>query len=273
MARKKQQVATVEQGSNLPIPYEQRMRAQAAEAAKMEAGDSNFITVRGGVLSWMGESMPNNEMRVVILGGVGEHTYYDTPYDADRIVPPTCFSVFEMLGESPHPHEDVPPDQRQDDGNGCKACELHAFKSAPNGKGRACAVKRRLLVMPEAGLEDDDQAATAILKVSPTSVQNWSKYVQMVAAKHQRPPFMVVTRVWTEPHPNWQFTINFEVAGLIEEELYDDLNQMAEVGLETLLQPFDMSGGDDEPPAPKRKLKETKPAARRTTSKKTARKR
>ena len=87
------------------VSYEDEMKALATQQAAVEVGGSNYISLKGGVMTFMDQPMPNNEMFVVILGASGEHSYYDEAYDPDRIIPPKCFSVFDLNQEA-RPLED-----------------------------------------------------------------------------------------------------------------------------------------------------------------------
>jgi len=236
MARAKQEM----------VSFEDQMKDMAVKSAQNEiATGGAIISLRGGVLSFMGEPMPDNQLDAVILGSSGEHSYYDTPFDPDNITAPVCFSVFE-LDANPVPHEVIQEPQ----GDFCKTCPMHQFKSAPNGRGRACSVRRRLALLPASVLDSDDEDALggadiAIMKVPPTSVQSWGKYVNTVTAKFQRPPFMVVTRIKVKPHPKWQFTVEFDTTELIDKESFPTLMAMSEGIQGTLMAPFDMSGPEE----------------------------
>lgn len=218
--------------------FEERMAELATQSAALEVTGNNYISFRGGVMSFMDEPMPNNEAEFIIIGAAGEHSYYDTKFDPDNITPPVCFAVFGM-DEDAAPHDDVPEDQRQ--AKTCHECWAHKFKSADNGRGRACGVRRRLLVVPADKLDDLDNADVAVMKIPPTSVQFWSKYVQKVATVSNRPFWMVTTRVYVERHPKFQFQVKFEPKMLIEADHFDKLQSMVDSAQNLLMQPFDMT--------------------------------
>ena len=227
------------------VPFEEKMKAMATASAQQEVGGSGgIISLRGGILSYMGEPMPNNEMEVIVLGSSGEHTYYDTPFDPDRITPPTCFSVFN-LAQNAAPHESVPTPEDET----CSGCWAHKFKSAENGRGRACSVRRRLALISSSALETEnglEDADVAIMKVPPTSVSNWGAYVNKIAASYQRPPAMVVTKIKVSPHPKWQYVVDFEASELVEVELFEQITGMCSGVEGALLAPFDMTLPEEE---------------------------
>lgn len=227
------------------VSWEEKMAKMAKETASQERVGGNVLSLRAGILSFMGEAVKNNVLNAVILDSAVEHSYYDVKYDADNIVPPRCFAV-GRVGEDMVPHEDVPEDQRQSDR--CATCPKHAFGSADNGKGRACSVRRRLLLMPADQLKSDDitKAEVGLLKIPPTSVQLWAKYVNRINALHQRPPFGVVTAIAPKPHMKFQFQVHFEDVALVSEDHLDDVYNLATANEGMLMAPFDMSRAEED---------------------------
>lgn len=240
---------SVEEGKEL-VNWEEKLAAMATENAKQERAGNNIISLKNGRINYMGDYI--DALDVVVLGSAVEHSYYDVDYDPDRIVPPACFAIGSPTDEMV-PHDDVPEDQRGADQ--CKLCPKHAFKSADNGRGRACSVRRRLVMVPANALEDPSTlgaAEMAVLKVPPTSVQNWSKYVNTVAAQYQRPPFGVVTRITVKPHAKFQFMVHFEALDKVDGDCISTLYDLSEQSEATLMAPFDMTPpAEEEKPAPK----------------------
>lgn len=274
MAKRKQSkevaVADEEETGTELTPFEEKMAQYANKGAASEAsGGDATLSIKGGILTYMGEAVKGNELDVVVLGSSGEHSYYDVAYDPDRIVPPVCFSVFDME-DDPEPGEAVEEPQ----GDRCATCWAHKFKSAENGRGRACGVRRRLALIPAGALDDEDSleaADIAMLKVPPTSVQNWGKYLNTLAAKYQRPSFMVVTNIKVVPHAKFQFTVEFTAKELIEPELFGNLEGMHIGTKGMLMQPFDLSIGDDEEEEEPELKKPAAKAKRKVTKKKVGR--
>jgi hypothetical protein len=238
--------------SKAMVSWEEKMAAMAAETATQERVGSNAISLKSGIMSFMGQPVKDNNLDVVVLGSAIEHSYYDVDYDPDRIVPPVCFAV-GTPSDDMVPHPDVPEDQRQSDR--CATCPKHAFKSAKNGRGRACSVRRRLVVMPADQLKNEDlsNAEVGMLKMPPTSVDNWKKYVNRINALHQRPPFGLVTNVACRPHLKFQFQLHFEDRALIGEDYLDDIYNLTVAHEGMLMAPFDMTPQaeeEEEPPPP-----------------------
>mgnify|MGYP003132839612 CR=1 FL=1 len=226
------------------VNTEEKMQALAAKESSIVTSTSNYISLRSGIMTYMDQPMPNNELIAVVLCHTGEHSYYDEPFDPDRIIPPKCFSIFTPDDNDPKPHESVEEPQHEN----CKGCWAHKFKSASNGRGRACAVRRRLALISASALEEDDLASAdiAVMKLPPTSVSNWNKYTARVAAQYQRPSFMVFTRVHVDPHPKFQFMVDFETKALIDIGKFEQLNALYEGSKPLLMTPFDLTKPDDE---------------------------
>ena len=76
------------------VNTEEKMQALAAKESTTETSTSNYISLRSGIMTYMDQPMPNNELTAVVLCHSGEHSCYDEPFDPDRIIPPKCFSIF-----------------------------------------------------------------------------------------------------------------------------------------------------------------------------------
>ena len=226
------------------VNYEEKMQALAAKDSSTEASTSNYISLRSGIMTYMDEPMPNNELIGIVLSHTGEHSYYDEPFDPDKIIPPKCFSVFMPDENDPKPHDSIEEPQHEN----CRGCWAHKFKSATNGRGRACAVRRRLAIISASSLDEDDieSADIAVMKLPPTSVSNWSKYISRLAAQYQRPSFMVTTRIHVEPHQKFQFMVDFETKSLIDVSMFEKLNGLYEGAKPLLMTPFDLTKPDDQ---------------------------
>jgi len=225
------------------ISWEEKLAAMAAETATQERVGSNVISLKSGIMSFMGVPVKDNNLDVIVLGSSVEHSYYDVKYDPDNIVSPVCFAVGSPQDDMA-PHPSVPEENRQSDR--CATCPKHAFKSADNGRGRACSVRRRLVIMPADQLKNEDMlnAEVGMLKVPPTSVDNWKKYVNRINALHHRPPFGLVTNVSCRPHLKFQFQLHFEDRTLISDDYLDDIYNLTVAHESMLFTPFDLSVAD-----------------------------
>lgn len=217
--------------------YDEAYAKMAAEQAGEEQASGMFVTTKGGVLSFGEEELPGNQMCVVILDAVRENTFYREKFNADLVVPPTCYA-FGRGNDDMGPHESMQADLSyfEPQSDSCSTCPMNEFGSADTGKGKACANRRRLAVIPagfyskkpktrdyELELFDDPKhfqtAEIAFMKLPATSVKEWSKYVTQLSAQFHRPSFGVITKIWLENDAKTQFKVHFEMI----EELPTDL--------------------------------------------------
>ena len=241
------------------VNWEERMAQDAKDAASVERPSISSISLRGGIMSYMDTEVPGNKIPCVVLSSVIKQSYYDQPYDANNIIPPTCFALGKP-GEEEFmaPHKDVPPAQRGH-GVACNSCEFFQWGSG-RGKGKACGTRRRLALIPTTALETDedlDKAEIAVLKVPVTSVRNWSSYVNGVSAEHARPTWGVITEISLKPDAKTTFKVLFSALGLIEVSRLPRLQPLIERAQNILHTPFDMAVSSDvsEPEDPKGKKK------------------
>jgi hypothetical protein len=223
--------------------------AKAAVASEDTAasGGGRFFSTRAGQLAFDDAALPGNQMAVVILDSLMENVYYEGDFDPEQKSPPTCFgfgrdastiSVHEKVFE----HSDVFSPQCGPDGGQpenpeylCAECPMNQWGTASKGKGKACSNRRRLAIVPagtykpqgrgggfELELFDEEEpfrtADLAYLKLPVTSVKGFATYLKQVAEQFDRPLWGVVTRVYLEPHPKYQFQVKFELLEVIEDD-------------------------------------------------------
>lgn len=255
--------------------YDEKWAQQAQQYAEQEKlTGGTFISTRGGALSVGDEQMPGNQMVVVVLDVVNENTLYENtltgaPYDPNDPVPPLCYA-FGRSAEEMAPHESMQVDLEyfQPQAEACQGCKHNQWGSARTGRGKMCQNRRRLALIPagyfapKRGSRDFDlhlfddpkhfqSADVAFLKLAPTSVEDWSKFVNMLLANHQRPPHGVFTRVWieTETRPNKrnQHRTLFEVIEEVPNELAAVIMARHEQALGQTIQGYQVP---EERPAP-----------------------
>ena len=147
---------------------------RAALRAQLEAQRGSIAPPSGRRIGTNGKvfALPsglNNPgpLGVVILDFRITHAYYPGMYDANDIKPPVCWSIGSTL--------DSMPDDSVKDPNAasCSECMFNQFKSAPNGKGKACKEGRRLAVVPLDATLDTD---VWTLDVSPMGIKSFEGY-------------------------------------------------------------------------------------------------
>ena len=219
------------------VNFEAQMAAEAKAVAKTERVSADRFTTGSGILSYMGNPMPDNQMDVIILAGFHENVYYAGAYDPDNITPPSCFALGDGM-DAMTPHESVPNPVN----DLCGTCANFKFGSAPNGKGKACKEKRRLACIPFSdNPEDMVSGDLAMLTLPVMSVKNWSQYVNTISAKHQRPSWGMVTRVKVVPDPKSQFRVTFQEVSLLNSDYFAAVNSRLEAAHLMLSTPYEMS--------------------------------
>lgn len=224
------------------VDWEKEMEAQAALAAgaqRASGGGGKFFSLKAGILSFDGAPMPGNQALVVVLADIMENSWYDGPYDESRPASPKCFAFGKVEGEM-EPHQAVDQDdyfERQS--AECSECPHNQWGSAEVGRGKACKNVMRLSLISAGAykskgsgrnatveldevFDDPDHYASAeeaYIKLSVTSVKNYSAWVKQVAADLRRPPHGVIATMWVEPHPKSQFQVKFEVHDVLPNEL------------------------------------------------------
>jgi len=191
-----------------------------AKLAEISAGveDSvnlggNYISLKGGVFSYNGGTIPGNKMNVIVLDHVLENVYYEGRYDPDNPQSPVAFALGRDE-ETLRWHEDS--DERYA-GELCKDSDINQWGSADTGRGKAAKNLRRLALITEDSLEHIADADVAMLKIPVTSVKAWAGYVRSLADQLKRPPLAVVTEIGIIPDAKTQFKLTFKLIGTIDD--------------------------------------------------------
>lgn len=257
--------------------YDERFAAMAQEYAQVERVSGNFISTKGGVLTYENEPLPGNQMAVIILDVVHERTFYAEKYDSSRehATPPVCYAfgrteedVAEM---APHPTMQVDLSYFQPQSDLCSTCPNNEWGSSDTGRGKACAERRRMALLPagyftpkrgsrdfDLNLFDDPKhfksADIAYLKLPVMSVKDWARYVTDIAASLRRPPLAVISRVYLEPDPKSQFRVKFEMIEELPSDLYEIVMERHREAKTQIIQGYNPPSGDSgEDDAPKRR--------------------
>jgi hypothetical protein len=182
------------------INIDQKLAEAAAGTAVEKPSGGNKFSTKGGVLSLGGSKFPNNEVDVIVLEFSGKNTYYASMYDEDNPAPPDCFALELAVGKDfedklkPHENASSPVSPK------CQGCPMNEYKSADNGKGKACKNRRDLAVIHASALEADDVAKAisesdiAVFSVSPSNLGEWKAHVSGLA-RLTLPLWGVTTRI------------------------------------------------------------------------------
>lgn len=203
------------------VNWDEELARQATEVANMEAstGGGNFFSLQGGILSFNGTPLENNQMAVVIADYVMENVFYEGRYDPNTPSPPMCYA-FGRDEKSMEPHRIV-VEASNHQHDTCAGCPNNEWGSADEGRGKACRNIRRLALVPAGALDKDGrftmadaeylQSATfGFLKLPVTSVKGFAAFVKTVSGALKRPPHGIFTRVRIVPDASNQFKVVFE---------------------------------------------------------------
>ena len=230
--------------------WDAELAALAAGAAKAEenTGGGDFISLKGGILSFNKATVPGNKMNVIILDHVLENQHYADDYDPDAFSAPICFA-FGRNEDEMEPHEKSSAKQH----SSCEGCPKNEWGSAEKGRGKACKNVRRLVMITEGDAEDVDtigDAKAAYLKVPVMSVKAWSGYVNQLNDTLKLPPLGVVTEMSVVPDAKSQFRVVFKYVDKVAPDLIGALLEKRKSVQTPLVAPYTQPEQEDRP-APK----------------------
>lgn len=224
----------------LPEEWEEQLAVAAKDEAAQEQPTTQAFSLRAGQLSYNGQVMPDNKMRVIVVAYSFENAFFINKFDPNNIIPPLCFALSED-GKDMEPHDN----SRKKQNETCLSCpqaEWGSDENSPSGRGKACKEVRRLAVIPDQALEDGiDKAAIAMLRVPVTSVRNWSEYVHTLSAIAKRPAWTVVTEISVVPDAKNQFAVKFTpVDAVVDPEQLTLLQAARQRALQSVMNPYAM---------------------------------
>lgn len=242
------------------------IKAQLAEQAQAKASQiavsagGGFLSTRAGVMSFDDEAMPGNHVCVVIVDDFFENTYYEGEWDPNAIVSPNCYAFArEKLELAPHPSMRSHPGYFDPQHDVCQGCPKNEWGSADKGKGKACQNRLRLMLVPAGryiprpkskdldldlftDAEHFQEADPVFLKLPPTSVEEYAKYVSQLSAAHGLPPHGVITCVAVVPETrkgrNNLHRITFEMIERVPDDLLGVVMERHEKATEMPFSPY-----------------------------------
>lgn len=192
MATAKKAAAPAKKTSTAIVRWDEKLAEKAKAAKKVAAqvgGGGDFLSFKGGKLSFQGNPVPGNALDVVVLSAVAENNYYEGRYDPNNPASPTCYAFGSPDGEDEEmgPHEAVVKAGGAQSKT-CAECEYNKWGSADKGRGKACKNVMKLAMI----LADEiEKGADAVKKAKPfycktpvTSGRNWAGYVNSLGDKH-----------------------------------------------------------------------------------------
>lgn len=252
--------------------YDERLAALAKHATEVEAnvgGGGNWLSIRGGILSYQGVNAQDNMMSTIIIRAMLENQYYDKPYNPNSPAAPACYAFGESQKDMA-PHEAV----TNPISSTCASCDFMKFNSAPTGKGKACKACQRLALITEGDLADlNEDAEIALLKLPFYSTIEYSNYVHQLAEQFKKPPLAFVTQIKVVNDAKAQFKVLFKLTDKIEDpKALELLLKLYDKAQPLLLQPYPENEGEEAPAAPQRKAatRQAAPAARKPVQRRAA---
>jgi hypothetical protein len=219
-------------GNTALAKWDARLAEMAKSSRKAIAGvggGGNFISCKGGHLSFQGQAIPGDKMRVIVVDWVLENQAYEGGYSEENPQSPYCFAFGRSKEEmAPNPEHVAEPVNAT-----CDGCPNNQWGSAEKGRGKACAEVARLSLLREVCFEDVENAEEAYFKVPVTSMKYWAGYVRELEQTYNRPPLAFITEISTvsqaaQPgwHQDFKLIEAIEDAGQFEAlmKLYDKLS-------------------------------------------------
>ncbi len=195
----------------------------------VQADASNIIRVTNkGKFQYQGVDI-GSSMDVVVLDTLFESVYFDTPFDPDnQTVDPTCWAIGRVANKLAPPADHARPQSEA-----CATCEWNEYGSASSGRGKACRNYRRVCVVPWVnGAPDVDQVA--ILRLAPTSLGPFNRYLRHVIHELGRDTISLVTRFTVDDSVSWGQIRPPEEVDVIEDPAV--LNRLLDVPAEAILE-------------------------------------
>ena len=237
---------TEETSTNLPVSWQDQMKADAKSMLENERPALAIMSLKSGQMSISGESVPGNELDVIILASVSENSWYEDRYDPDVRMNPSCYALGEGKSEELVPHEAAEKKQSED----CASCEKFAFGSDPvGGRAPACKRRRKMVLIPANGSADQ-----VIMSVPPTSVKNWSQYARETVVTTGLTPIAIVTKIKVVPDAKNQFVVKFSKVSDVPEHMLPQLMAKRGPAMELLMAAYPPIDKEEETPKKKRKF-------------------
>lgn len=133
----------------------------------------------------------HDSIRGIVVDFIAKKAWYEGAFDKDNIVPPNCFALEFAPHNSLEP-SDNSPDKQND---ACSNCPKNAFKSAANGKGKACKDSYVIALLPP---DAEEGAPLMTLELSATAIKSFEKYCRDLARDYGKSPYCFVTEFFMD---------------------------------------------------------------------------
>jgi hypothetical protein len=191
---------------------EELAQAAAAQAKQQRAvSQGSSINTAGGVLSFNGAPIEDNNLDAIVLDAVITNVFYLGDYDPSNPASPVCYaSGYDE--DTMAPHEKAPDPQNSD----CKTCPHNQWGSADKGRGKACKNQVKLALVSADAAESGENAKESeiiTLNVPVTSVKAWTIHQSELTKGLGMPTWAVITNIEPQPNPKGGFMLKFSLPG------------------------------------------------------------
>jgi hypothetical protein len=163
------------------------MKAELASMAqRVDATPTSFVNLTGKKFTFPDKTEHAGPITCVIIDFINSYSYYDTPYKKGVITEAACHAIGQLTSEM-EPLDTSPNKQSAK----CSTCPQNQWGSGA-GDGKACTNNRILAVVAP---DKQDSGEILLIKVSPTGIKHFDKYIASIGTKFQVPAWGVVTEI------------------------------------------------------------------------------
>lgn len=197
--------------------WKKELGGLAEETREAEKPSAGWISFRSARMSYGGNQIKDDKLKVVPIHWIFENQLYLRPYDPEDTSPPECYAV-DTHEENLAPHPKAPKPQHAT----CNGCPMNQWKSDPKGgNGKACKNVRRIAVVAATDLgsvETVQRAEVAMMKIPVTSVKNWSAYATQVTNVLKISPLETIAELSVKPDNKTILQVNWELVDKITDQ-------------------------------------------------------
>lgn len=163
------------------------LRTEVSEASARLGDMSDRISIDTDTKQFV---LPDGQMLgqldCVIVDFASANMFWQKSYSPGDSAPPECFA----FGKNPATLVPSPNATNPQSEDACASCWANQFKTSSNGKGKKCSNNRMLAI-----LLLNDPFTTYVVKVSPTALQAFDKYVMWIGQRTGLPIRFTPTRI------------------------------------------------------------------------------
>lgn len=240
-----------QQETNAVVPWDAELAKYAQAVAQTEKPSMSSFSLKSGILKYQDVALQDNMIEGIIVGNVYVNEMYEGRFDPETPRSPVCFAMWDPESGG----EIAPVDEQclKKQADVCAGCPKMEWGSDPGGgRGKACKEVRRLGILPikalgkDSAAEDVVKAEIGILRISVTSVKQWSNYVNELANTMKVPPWAVITRIKVVPDAKSQFKILFTGVARLQEDVARAVHARRAEVTKLLLTPYDKATPEEE---------------------------